>query len=326
MDDHATVFISDRYFIVPTIHAAIQYAQAGKGLTDVVVVAGGLSSSEFDAIGLFLQPHGIALIDSSKEFARLFGSVSSGDNHFTAATLGRLLLAEILPSRYAHILYVDGDTYLCGDITDLFRLRVPSGKVAAALDGLFINLKGHTDYARKLRAYQSGLDAVVPERYFNAGVMAAERATWGRVGHEAFAFYRAHPERCVFFDQSALNVVCQGAVQWISPAYNFSTDFRLMGFGLHVSPRILHFSGATKPWNTRWHPWPRHLTDAYRAFVASAPALPPLMPINSPGQDRKIRNRLIHHMLFDAPGIVAPSHVIENHRFFRTYVQAHRFG
>ena len=324
--NHATVLVSDRNLIVPTAQVALQLAHAGRDLTDVLIVTGGLGAAEFEMLRDSLAPHGVTVLDSSREITALLNEFDFGDNHYTPTSLARLLLDDILPSRYEHILYFDGDTYVAGDLGDLFRLRVPSGKIAAGLDSLFIHLEGSSQFAEKLRTYRRKHSTLGPDNYFNAGILAADRATWKTIGPKALEFYRDRYEDCIFHDQSALNVICENAVHWFSPSYNFSTDFRLMGFGLYVKPKVFHFSGASKPWNSRVNPWPIHIHGVYKTLLSAHQVLTPFVTTPDPEQNRKLRNRLIAHIIHDAPGLKKPARLLEKHAYFRDYLQKHQFA
>lgn len=326
VSNHATVLVSDRNLIVPTVQVALQLAEAGRNLTDVIIVTGGLSSDEIETLRETLTPQRVTLLDSSEEISSLLKEFDFGDNHYTPTSLARLLLDDILPAQYEHILYIDGDTYVTGDLTKLFRLRVPSGQIGAALDSLFLHIGGTSEFSSKLREYRRKFGAEEPENYFNAGILAAERATWKSFGPQALEFYRKNYEDCIYHDQSGLNVVCKNAVHWISPENNFSTDFRLMGFQLYVKPRIFHFSGATKPWNSRINPWPLRIHSAYQALLSAHSGLSSFMTRPNPDQKRRLRNRLIAHIVNDAPGLTQPTRMMEKHAFFRRHLETHHFA
>ena len=324
--NHATVLVSDRNLIVPTAQVALQLAQAGRNMTDVVVVTGGLSQGEFETLQALLAPHRVTVLNSSSEITSLLNEFDFGDNHYTPTSLGRLLLDQILPQQYEHILYFDGDTYVAGDLSTLFELRVPPGKIAAGLDSMFIHFDGTSEFANKLRLYRRKHSSLGPDSYFNAGILAAERATWKTIGNQALSFYRNNYEDCIFHDQSALNVICENAVQWLSPAYNFSTDFRLMRFDLHVRPKVMHFSGASKPWNFRLNPWPRHIHGDYKAFLAENSGLSAFAMRPDPLQMRMLRNRLLVHIVYDAPGLIKPARILVKHAYFRNLMKTRSFA
>ena len=75
-------------------------------------------------------------------------------------------------------------------------------------------------------------------------------------------FIRQHPEKCLFPDQDALNVVLHGTVKYLPYGYNFqdlwyTRDYQWIR--LHASkfkeverwkehPVVVHFAGGGKPW------------------------------------------------------------------------------
>ncbi len=326
LQTHATVLVSDRNLMVPTVQAALQAARAGRGLTDVIIVTGGMPAAELDTLRAAVASDPITVLDSSREIESLFAEFNFDDSlHYTPTSLARLLLDDILPPQYEHILYLDGDTYLAGDLTDLFALRVPEGQIGASLDSLFLHLGGSSAYAQKLRTYRTKLSSGPSDRYFNAGILAARRSSWKSFGPTALAFYRDHYQDCIYHDQSALNIVCENAVHWFSPKFNFLTDYRLMGFGTYVKPSLYHFSGASKPWNSRVNPWPLGIYDRYQTLLAERPGLAVFETPQSAEAKRKVRNRLIAHILNDAPGLKRPTRLVEKHAYFRDYLKTNRF-
>lgn len=325
ISDHATVLISDRNMIVPTTQAALQLAEAGRNLTDVIMITGGLEPGEILDLREFLDAHNVKLLDSAHEITSLLSEFHFDDTHVTATSLGRLLMADLLPAQYQHILYIDGDTFVVGDLTDLFRLRVPSGRIAASLESLFVHWDSTSEFAEKLRTYRQKHSILGPRDYFNAGILAADRSTWRSIGPEALSFYKRHHEDCIYHDQSALNVVCENRVHWISPEFNFLSDFRMMGFEAHIRPKLYHFSGAAKPWNSRFTPWPVGTYGRYEALANANPVLAPFVRTPDKEHLRKIRNRLVAHAVTEAPGIVHPRQFIKKHSFFKNYLRDRQF-
>jgi lipopolysaccharide biosynthesis glycosyltransferase len=109
--------------------------------------------------------------------------------------------------------------------------------------------------------------------YFNAGLMAIERARWTALdlGERAMAALRATPERYPFIEQSALNELIAGGFAPLSPRYNFMGDFFLLGIEEQIDPIVLHFVNDPKPWDIdRWRGEARFARD-YQAWFAASP-------------------------------------------------------
>ena len=127
--------------------------------------------------------------------------------------------------------------------------------------------------AREFQGYRRalGLDLTTP--YFNAGLMAVDRAAWRKAGfaEEAAARLRGEPERFPFMEQDALNSLVRGDFAPLSPRYNFMGDFFLTGLEAEIAPIVLHFVNQPKPWHyAEWRGEGR-FARAYADWFATSP-------------------------------------------------------
>ncbi len=88
--------------------------------------------------------------------------------------------------------------------------------------------------------------------YFNAGFLKANLKAWRqeRVQARTLALLRDHGARCLWWDQSALNAICKGRVQWLDPAFNqyYVQEVKLPDL---AEGRVnIHFAAKTKPWQS----------------------------------------------------------------------------
>ena len=154
-----------------------------------------------------------------------------------------------------------------------------------------MDLKGGA-LARKFQAHRRALGLASDTPYFNAGLMAIDRAKWsaGEFGERAMHALLTHPKRYPYMEQSALNELIVGGFAPLSPRYNFMGDFFLLGLETRIDPIVLHFVNRPKPWQLRdWRgearfarayrdwfadsPWPDHLAPAPLAEPGRAPRL-----------------------------------------------------
>jgi lipopolysaccharide biosynthesis glycosyltransferase len=190
------------------------------------------------------------------------------------ATYIRLFLEELLPPHYRRILYVDSDVYLeRPEIAALFGADL-GGSAFAAVEDSWLRaelscpdvlppaIAGWREW-KGVRPYKAnlGLDAAAP--YFNAGVLLIDRARWAAadLSARALAFAQAHPDRCLFADQSALNAVAGGHWSDLSPRYNYQSVHGLADLARIIRPVLWHFAGPYKPWNSTL--WGEQFTRAY---------------------------------------------------------------
>ncbi len=166
--------------------------------------------------------------------------------HFHVFELFRL-------SEYQHIVYVDGDTYCCGDIRELFYRDEP----LLACPDAFTLRRQLWDKLGELAP------EVLPEatpygpdvnRSFNSGVMSINGPLISEQTYNSLLDV-LNPqvfENSDFGDQMALNVYFKGRFDTLSARYNYMVLIEEYIKGLEnitsLEARIVHFAGRIKPW------------------------------------------------------------------------------
>ena len=104
--------------------------------------------------------------------------------------------------------------------------------------------------ARQFQRTRRSLGLALDTPYFNAGLMAIDRAEWRRraLAERVARALRDTPERFPFNEQDALNATLLGDFAPLSPRYNFMGDFFLLDLERRIEPIVLHFVNAPKPW------------------------------------------------------------------------------
>jgi lipopolysaccharide biosynthesis glycosyltransferase len=189
-------------------------------------------------------------------------------NHFdyiSPATLLRLSAVKKLSDHYDRIVYLDGDILLPrADLSQLLDVDLGEAPLAAVRSSMFWRAPGP-----RRRKYLAGL-GVEDHRYFNAGVLVMKgrdpRVTQGF--DTAVSFLRDHPDRCWFNDQSALNHAFSGIWAELSPIWNWQLSAQGNVLLLEdVRPRIVHCTGALKPWNDTARLLPRAGVAPFRQMA-----------------------------------------------------------
>lgn len=201
--------------------------------------------------------------------------------HVSRATYLRLYLDDLLPAQYERILYLDTDMYFeRHETARLFEIDLQDAVVAAAVDVALLMEMVCPDLLPEfprawrgpegIRRSRAGLGLAGDEPYCNSGAMLIDRAGWRAAGlcQRALAFLEASPERCLFADQSALNMVLAGHSVELSPRYNFQPAHAYARLGALFEPVIRHFCGPQKPWNS--HLWPAEISSAYQEWLRSS--------------------------------------------------------
>ncbi|WP_158814168.1 glycosyltransferase [Methylocapsa sp. S129] len=223
-----------------------------------------------------------------------FDRDTPGRGRFSRAVFRRLFLDRVLPESYARIVSVDSDMLIRRPgLGRLAEIDLGGAPIAAAYDMLFLMDFNGGALARSFQRHRRTLGLGEKTPYFNAGLMAIDRARWSalELGERALAALRAVPGRYPFMEQSALNELIAGGFAPLSPRYNFMGDFFLLDLEAPIDPIALHFVNHPKPWNLDvWRGEARFARD-YQAWFAASPwpdylAQPPAKGLR-PGRPRK---------------------------------------
>jgi lipopolysaccharide biosynthesis glycosyltransferase len=193
---------------------------------------------------------------------------------FSRAVFRRLFLDRALPVEYERILSIDSDIWVTrSGLGRLTTLDFGDAPFAAAYDMIFLMDFARNKLSRQFQADRAAHGLALTTPYFNAGVLAIDRAKWSQMalGDRVVDLLRRAPERYPFLEQSALNEIIAGAFAPLSPRYNFMGDFLLLGLEERFEPIALHFVNAPKPWQyDQWRGETR-LAQNYRTWFATSP-------------------------------------------------------
>lgn len=282
MADLGICYVTDHDFLYPTLLSVMSLRRfVPAEAAPVFVVVFGVEALVLDGVGNLARDLGVSFIDAGDRTLPGSSAFDWSETHVAPAAVGRFLLSELLPPDVRRILYVDGDTMVVGSLAPLLAYQVPEGALAAADDASTLYRTDRSANGRETRAYLDRIGVPEGRSYFNSGVFMVRRDTWAGMAAKALRYLLAHPGRCRYHDQSALNATVGAARIHLSPVWNFQTRYRSWGVPDILRPRILHFTGASKPWLGPLAPW----QDAARALAADAAALGALsLPVGKMSQ------------------------------------------
>jgi len=207
------------------------------------------------------------------DFSRFDGKLA-GKGRFSRAVFRRLFLDEILPAHFERIVTIDSDMLIVRPGLKLLESFDLGGRpLAAAYDMIFLmDLKGDA-LARQFQRSRRGLGLALDTPYFNAGLMAIDRAAWRgeRLTERVTKALRDEPARYPFMEQDALNAMLKGNFMPLSPRFNFMGDFFLLDLERSFEPMVLHFVNAPKPWELDSWRGEARFAENYRAWFAASP-------------------------------------------------------
>lgn len=321
----AVVFVTDHGFLVPSLVAAEQVARQASvaAMAEIYVI-----TLDFDDATLNLLRQEFA--GTPIRFANLTSvrflppqGTHFNKTHVPQSTLGRFALHEALPEHIEHVLYLDGDILVVGDIGGLVAHDVAPGHILASNDYLWLCEGEYGKFWPKHRAYLDALGVVDPVDYFNAGVLAFRLSTWREMAPKALAFFVENATAALYHDQSALNAVFHGRREVLSPQYNFITNFADFGFERAIDPAIIHFTGGGKPWFYNGLPWKGRFASIYADFLARHPTL--RERVRRPPPDAIARTEKLYRSQWLKARFLLPWRHLARHRRLRRYLSGTAF-
>jgi lipopolysaccharide biosynthesis glycosyltransferase len=268
----AYCFTPDRIFFPPAVRTIASLIEAEPHVEREIflICAPDDVTPSFDKLAPALRER-IKL--TTLDFSR-FDTGLAGRGRFSRAVFRRLFLDEILPDRFERFVTVDSDMLIVRPGLERLETFDLGGKpLAAAYDMIFLmDFKGDA-LARRFQRARHALGLSIDTPYFNAGLMAIDRAQWRAeaLTERVTRALRDHPDRFVFMEQDALNATLRGRFAPLSPRYNFMGDFLLLDLERALEPIVLHFVNAPKPWEYAAYKGEARFALAYRQWFAASP-------------------------------------------------------
>ena len=161
-------------------------------------------------------------------------------DYYTKSTYYRLFIPDLFP-QYEKAIYIDSDTIVLGDISELYDIDLKDNYVAAAHDQVMIQENVFGNYAEKV----IGIDR---DCFFNAGVLLLNcREFRNKQLLVKFAELLETYNFVVTQDEDYLNIICKDRVLWLDQGWN-AMVFGELPFG-ESEIKILHYIMASKPWH-----------------------------------------------------------------------------
>ena len=155
-------------------------------------------------------------------------------DHITKETYFRYMIAEVLPN-IDRVLYLDGDTIVNADISELFDTDLTTYYCAGVSD-IYIESVG---YKKTL-----GIDGL----YINAGVILFNLDEMRKTNAAEKLFKLTAENKYKYQDQDAINVAFAGKIKELDCIYNFKCDHQKAFSEKVHSAKIVHYVGPSKPW------------------------------------------------------------------------------
>lgn len=266
------VFAADDAYtpmVTTTIRSMLDNARSDR-FYDIVVLTSNISGEHQDQMrrclagrldNVWLRFHDVSGIIGEYD-------LKTSNEHISVETYYRFLVQRVMPY-YDKVLYLDSDLVIEGDVAELFDTELGDNLLAAVRDVDYagnLNMPDHTriNYTNRVLRMKNPYD------YFQAGVLLLNtRAMREAYTTKQWLEYASVPE-FIYDDQDVLNAHCEGRVRFLDPSWNVMHDC-----GCRVGnvfswapaqmfndylvarshPKIRHYAGFEKPWNTLGCDW-----------------------------------------------------------------------
>lgn len=182
------------------------------------------------------EKFGVHFIDVSERLEEVKNSLQLRD-YYTGATYYRIFIANMFPE-YEKALYIDSDTIVLGDVSELFHTELKSNLIGAIPDEAVAVVP-------EFRLYTKETLGIEAEKYFNAGVILMNLKEFRKSNfYGKFCGLLKTYKFCVAQDQDYLNVLCKDRIVFVGNEWN-----KMPIGGASETPKLIHYNLTMKPWH-----------------------------------------------------------------------------
>ena len=161
-------------------------------------------------------------------------------DYYSKTTYFRLFIAEMFPE-YEKVIYIDSDTVVQGDISQLYLTDIHDAYVGACHEQVMVQIDEYGTYAERVVG-------VSRYNFFNAGFLLINCEQFRlHFVLDKFIQYLHTYDFVVTQDEDYLNLICKDHVYWLDQRWN-TEIFGQIPYPIEEA-RILHYIMTSKPWH-----------------------------------------------------------------------------
>lgn len=259
------------------VHSLLTHVDLTKPyVIDLLTGEGGLSAEHVrDLQAMTAGKVGLHIHDAGPCLDANRAALEAANRGRTLMIWARIFSGDLLPDVDENVVYLDTDTYINGDLEELFRVDLGTavlGMVPEAIRG------GRAGTFRRACISQEVV------RYCNSGVLLFNPATWRReqVKERLLDWVDRWKDDTRCPDQDALNALFHDRMVHLPPKWNYHDGWVERSCRMRLSadtwegnrpedvleailaPRILHYWGGRKPWRFNHRPERKRYETALR--------------------------------------------------------------
>ena len=161
-------------------------------------------------------------------------------DYYSKTTYYRMFIAEMFPE-YEKAIYIDSDTIVLGDISELYHKELGENYVAAAHEQVMLQEDTYGQYVEKVLGIERN-------NYFNAGILLINCNAFreNKILEKFIALLDVYTF-VVTQDEDYLNLLCHNKVLWLEQQWN-TEMFGEIAYD-ESEFNIIHYLMVSKPWH-----------------------------------------------------------------------------
>ena len=206
-------------------------------------------------------------------------------DYYSKTTYYRLFIADMHPELNKS-LYIDSDTVIQGDISELYNTDISDYYLAACHEQAMLNVNEFGNYVEQCIG-------VSRYNFFNCGVLLINSKEWRT--HKVLNRFMGLLNQYDFLvtqDEDYLNLICKDHVLFLDQKWNYETMFELPCPQNEIG--VFHYIMFEKPWHYNSCPY----ADVYYSYAKKSPCYDEIMDeLNSYSPDHITKDKECYEKL-----------------------------
>lgn len=226
-------------FTVVSMHSLIQNASKDYHYTIYILHSDISEEAQKRAKELEQENVSIIFTDVSERLEEIHSNLPIRD-YYSKTTYFRLFIADMYPE-YDKAIYIDSDTIVQGDISELYNTDPGENWLCACHEQAMVQIDHYGTYVEKVVG-------VSRHNYFNAGVLLinCRKARESQVLRKFLAKLSEY-DFVVTQDEDYLNLICKDHIKWLDQRWNTEV-YCAFDYPIEEA-HILHYIMVSKPWH-----------------------------------------------------------------------------
>ena len=181
----------------------------------------------------------INFMDISAHIANIYNQLKDVF-YFSLAAYYRLFAGSLFP-QYSKILYLDCDTVILGDISQLYNIDLGDNILGGILDYAVRSTPEFQKYVKEAVS-------VAPDKYINSGILVInlEKFRENKIEEKFINLIQNYNFEVVDPDQAYLNFLCKDKIKYLPNGWNKTAAAKILEGNLN----IVHYALCDKPWQS----------------------------------------------------------------------------